>query len=55
MYTEEKFPAQQAYEGLVKHGIKNIVFFESQGTAHERLTWRRSLYGFNISVNFISM
>jgi enterochelin esterase-like enzyme len=46
MGTEEKFPAKQAYEELVKHGIKNIVFFESQGTAHEWLTWRRSLKDF---------
>ncbi len=44
--TEEKFPIKKAYEELVNHGIKNLVFFESQGTAHEWLTWRRSLYDF---------
>jgi enterochelin esterase-like enzyme len=44
--TEERFGAKEASELLIKHGIKNIVFFESQGTAHEWLTWRRSLYDF---------
>jgi len=32
-------------ETLTKAGI-NHVFFESPGTAHEWLTWRRSLHGF---------
>ena len=30
---------------LTQAGIKN-VFFESAGTAHEWLTWRRCLYEF---------
>ncbi len=33
------------HEELDKHGIKN-VYFESPGTAHEWLTWRRSLADF---------
>ena len=33
------------HEELDKHGIKN-VYFESPGTAHEWLTWRRSLNDF---------
>lgn len=44
--TEERFGAKEAYEELVNHGIKNLVFFESKGTAHEWLTWRRSLNDF---------
>jgi enterochelin esterase family protein len=32
-------------ENLTKAGIKN-VYFESPGTAHEWLTWRRDLYDF---------
>ena len=32
-------------EALEKAGIKN-VYFESPGTAHEWLTWRRSLNAF---------
>ena len=44
--TEERFGAKEASELLIKHGIKNIVFFESKGTAHEWLTWRRSLNDF---------
>jgi enterochelin esterase-like enzyme len=30
---------------LKKQGIKN-VYYESQGTAHEWLTWRRDLFQF---------
>lgn len=44
--SEERFGAKQVYDAMVKHGIKNTVFFESPGTAHEWLTWRRSLYNF---------
>lgn len=44
--TEEGMGAKESYEILVNHGIKNVVFHESQGTAHEWLTWRRALYDF---------
>jgi len=44
--TEEGQGARQTYETLVKHGIKNVVYHESQGTAHEWLTWRRALNDF---------
>lgn len=44
--TEERGGAKRTYETLVNHGIRNAVYFESQGTAHEWLTWRRSLYDF---------
>ena len=44
--TEEKMGAKEATEKLVKYGIKNVIYFESQGTAHEWLTWRRSLNDF---------
>ena len=43
--TEERSP-KEAVEQLKAHGIKNIVFHESQGTAHEWLTWRRALNEF---------
>jgi enterochelin esterase-like enzyme len=43
--TEERNPKEQV-EQLKTHGIKNIVFHESQGTAHEWLTWRRALNEF---------
>jgi enterochelin esterase family protein len=43
--TEERNPKEQV-EKLKAHGIKNIVFHESQGTAHEWLTWRRALNEF---------
>jgi len=36
---------KQTNEVLTKAGIKN-VYFESPGTAHEWLTWRRSLHAF---------
>jgi Trm5-related predicted tRNA methylase len=35
-----------ASEILKKAGINNVVFYQSPGTAHEWLTWRRSLYQF---------
>ncbi|MBN1781663.1 esterase [bacterium] len=43
--TEERNP-RESVEALKKHGIKNIIFHESQGTAHEWLTWRRALNDF---------
>jgi enterochelin esterase-like enzyme len=43
--TEERSP-QEWVEALKGRGIKNIVFHESQGTAHEWLTWRRALNDF---------
>jgi len=43
--TEERSPREQV-EALKAHGIKHIVFHESQGTAHEWLTWRRALNDF---------
>ena len=43
--TEERSP-KESVEALKEHGINNIVFHESQGTAHEWLTWRRALNEF---------
>jgi enterochelin esterase-like enzyme len=43
--TEERSP-KEAVEALKARGIKHIVFHESQGTAHEWLTWRRALNDF---------
>jgi len=43
--TEERTP-KEAVDALKDHGIKNIVYHESQGTAHEWLTWRRALNDF---------
>ncbi len=43
--TEEGSP-KATVEALKNHGIKNIVYHESQGTAHEWLTWRRALNDF---------
>jgi enterochelin esterase-like enzyme len=37
---------RQFADALTKNGIKNVVYFESPGTAHEWLTWRRCLYDF---------
>ncbi len=42
--TEERNP-KEAVQTLKYHGV-DIVFYESQGTAHEWLTWRRSLNEF---------
>ena len=42
--TEERSP-KEAVDQLKAHGIK-VVFHESQGTAHEWLTWRRALNEF---------
>lgn len=33
-------------DGLKEKGLQNIVYYESEGTAHEWLTWRRSLREF---------
>jgi len=43
--TEERRP-NEAVDALKAHGIKNIVYHKSQGTAHEWLTWRRALNEF---------
>ncbi len=43
--TEERSP-KEAVEALKTHGIKHIIYHESQGTAHEWLTWRRALNDF---------
>jgi enterochelin esterase-like enzyme len=43
--TEERTP-KEAVEALKNHGIKNIIYHESQSTAHEWLTWRRALNEF---------
>jgi enterochelin esterase family protein len=37
---------KEASEILKKAGINNVVFYQSPGTAHEWLTWRRSLNQF---------
>ncbi len=37
--------ARSLHDSLLKAGINN-VFYESHGTSHEWLTWRRSLYEF---------
>lgn len=36
----------EASDVLKKAGINNVVVYQSPGTAHEWLTWRRSLYQF---------
>ena len=33
-------------EALQANGLKNVVYYESPGSAHEWLTWRRSLREF---------
>ena len=43
--TEEGSP-KESVDALKAHGINNIVYHESQGTAHEWLTWRRALNEF---------
>ncbi len=43
--TEERTP-KEAVEALKAHGIKHVIYHESQGTAHEWLTWRRALNEF---------
>lgn len=44
--SEEGTFTKKAFEELQAHGIKNIVYHESAGTAHEWLTWRRALKDF---------
>jgi enterochelin esterase family protein len=43
--TEERSP-EELVETLKNNGIHNIIYHESQGTAHEWLTWRRALNEF---------
>jgi enterochelin esterase-like enzyme len=43
--TEER-SIKESVDAIKNHGIKNLVYFESPGTAHEWLTWRRSLNDF---------
>ena len=38
--------AKQSVDALKAYGVKNVVYHESQGTAHEWLTWRRALNDF---------
>ena len=44
--SEENRGTKQTCDALTGIGIKNVVFMESPGTAHEWLTWRRSLHQF---------
>ncbi|MGB8490848.1 MAG: alpha/beta hydrolase-fold protein [Bacteroidales bacterium] len=44
--SEENMGAKESAEKLTAYGIRNVVYFESMGTAHEWLTWRRSLNDF---------
>jgi enterochelin esterase family protein len=43
--TEEGPGMKALHEALDKAGVKH-VYYESPGTAHEWLTWRRCLYEF---------
>ncbi len=43
--SEENFGTERLSKALLERGIKN-TFYESEGTAHEWLTWRRSLKEF---------
>lgn len=43
--SEENFGTKQLSESLTRRGIRN-TFYESPGTAHEWLTWRRCLHEF---------
>ena len=43
--TEENLGTKAVHEKLDAAGVKN-VYYESQGTAHEWLTWRRCLNQF---------
>jgi enterochelin esterase family protein len=43
--TENVQGPRTFHKALDEHGIKH-TYFESQGTAHEWQTWRRSFYGF---------
>ena len=44
--SEEGQSAKQSSDALTAYGIKNVVYHESAGTAHEWLTWRRALNDF---------
>jgi enterochelin esterase family protein len=44
--TEEGNWSQSFRDKLIELGVKDIVFYESQNTAHEWLTWRRCLKEF---------
>ena len=44
--AEKTNPVRETYRILSEHGIKNMVLYESPGTDHEWLTWRRSLREF---------
>jgi enterochelin esterase family protein len=45
--SEERPERVRAFVDAFKaNNLKNIVYYESQGTAHEWLTWRRSLREF---------
>ena len=44
--TEEGNWSQNFRDKLTELGIKNIIFYESENTAHEWLTWRRCLKEF---------
>ena len=44
--SEENRGTKVGCDVLTKMGIRNVVFMESPGTAHEWLTWRRSLRDF---------
>jgi enterochelin esterase family protein len=44
--TAEGNWSQSFRDKLTSLGVKNIVFYESQNTAHEWLTWRRCLHEF---------
>ena len=43
--SDENFGTKRMTDSLHDMGI-NVVFYESQGTAHEWLTWRRCLKEF---------
>ena len=45
--TEEGNWSKSFYDKLTALGVKDIVFYESQNTAHEWLTWRRCLKEFS--------
>ena len=45
--SEERPERVKAFaEALKSNGLNNIVYYESPGSAHEWLTWRRSLREF---------
>jgi enterochelin esterase family protein len=45
--SEERPERVKAFADALKNkGLQNIVYYESEGTAHEWLTWRRSLREF---------